>query len=209
MFKQKKTYRIIVAALIGAAFMILTAAPAFADDAPVDAFRKLGKAADNGDWGTFWDGCEESTQQTMGRIFLFIVALGSIDNPDLQKKLEAEIGPPPDDPKKAVITRDQFIKIMAMMKEMDEEDDDVKEFFTDSKVEERSGRKRKPSSWSRRKARPRRRSSCCSRAAPGSSSWPTRLTRGPSPRPARRLRQKKRRPAVRPVTTKPPKPRIF
>ena len=111
---------------------------AWADGDPVTAFKGLGLAAQAQDWGKFWDGCEESTQQTLGKLFLTIMAFASIDDDDLRARLEKEFGPPPKDAKNPNITRDQFIALMKLMNEMAEkEGDNPSDFFKSTEVKER------------------------------------------------------------------------
>ena len=114
----------IIILMIGMVVMfVMAAAPARAAGSPVDAFKKLGRAAEKKNWGAFWDGCEKTTQQAMGQLFLFALAIGSMDKPDVQQRLNNDFG---NISKESMdhITRDQFIKIMAYVEELSKGEDD-------------------------------------------------------------------------------------
>lgn len=127
---------VIVTALAVVLILSFASFTAASDTPPVTAFKKLGVAVENQDWGAFWDGCETSTRQTLSQLFLFALALGSLDNPELQKKLEQDFGNL-EEKSSTEIDKDTFIKIMGYMVELGEGDKDMESFFKAAEIVEK------------------------------------------------------------------------
>lgn len=122
--------------------LLMTPFYALASGSPVEAFKKLGQAAIDKDWGAFWDGCEKTTKQTMARIFLFGLALGSMEKPEIQERMEKEFGHLKDNPK-ADVDKATFIKIMTLVGELDDDDVDPSDYFASAKIVEKERKENK------------------------------------------------------------------
>ncbi|MEW6266039.1 MAG: hypothetical protein AB1641_23445 [Thermodesulfobacteriota bacterium] len=133
---MRKSSRINLIGVMTVLILALASGSVLAKDDPVTAFKKLGELAGKKDWGGFWDGCEKSTQQTMGKLFLFVVSLGSLDKPDLQAKLQKEFGEinPEAETK---ITKAQFISLMKLLDEMGKDAGSPEEGFQSDEVVEK------------------------------------------------------------------------
>jgi hypothetical protein len=130
---------VFILSLLAVFVFAATAARAEAD--PVDSFKMLGKTAQDGDWGAFWDGCEESTQQTLSKIFMVVLAFSSLEDPNIQTQLEEKIGPPPEDFNTMVFNRDQFVAMMAMIWEMADEGETPVDVFNSTGITEKERQK--------------------------------------------------------------------
>lgn len=130
-------WKSIIAVTVALAFSFTVSLSWAKDSPPVEAFKNLGKAVEKKDWGSFYDGCEKSTQQTLGQLFLFALAMGAMNDPAKQKKLEAELGAPPQPGQEKVIDKAMFIKIMKLMDEIGDEKDDSKMMPKDAEIVEK------------------------------------------------------------------------
>ncbi|MBF0529061.1 MAG: hypothetical protein HQK55_07290 [Deltaproteobacteria bacterium] len=122
---MKKCLKTALAATVALLFVLNLSSVWAKDSPPLEAFKKLGAAAEKKDWGSFYDGCEKSTQQTIGQLFLFALALGTMDSPEKQKKMEAELGAPPTPGQEKKIDRATFIKLMKLMDEIGDSKDEA------------------------------------------------------------------------------------
>ena len=127
---------LIKAALLAVLIGSLMAPPAgWTQNDPVTDFKELIQSASNQDWGAFWDGCEESTQQALGRIFLVIFTFSLDDDQKERDRLDKEIGPLPENLGETVFTRDMFVKMMTLMWESADEGEKPAEMFPMGEIE--------------------------------------------------------------------------